>query len=348
MNRPKNYPPENTPNNRPNFQNYRVKVFLAFVLIILISGVSFLITTPIANASSTQYAVSALAQQDKALSRNHKSVSNKIKSNKKAKEGHSPQEAKPLFFTNNFSEFLIALACLPQLTASSNQSRFESALSSQGLVESNNSSQTSKNALTNALQLPRNLVLITDLFFPGIIFPVHPAFSNENEESNGSNTEKTEKNRVQTKLNQAEPAERPQFRLASPTLTGHISSGFGMRHGHPHNGIDIAAPYKTRILSAESGKVTFSGWQAGYGRLVTVNHGNGFVSRYAHCAKILVKKGQTVSKGQTIATIGSSGHSTGPHLHFEIKHLGKFKDPARLIQFSSSLQVANVRRDNAS
>lgn len=120
------------------------------------------------------------------------------------------------------------------------------------------------------------------------------------------------------------------FPLASYTR---VSSGFGYRV-HPitgtrklHSGIDYAAPYGTAILAAESGVVLTSGWVNGYGYCVTINHGGGYVTLYGHCSSLLVSAGQSVKKGQTIAKVGSTGNSTGNHLHFEVKVNGAAKNP---------------------
>ncbi len=104
---------------------------------------------------------------------------------------------------------------------------------------------------------------------------------------------------------------------------GMLSSGFGWRWGRPHNGIDIAAPTGTPIVAAASGKVSYAGWNdGGFGYLVEVDHEDGTMTRYAHNDRILVKHGQQVAQGQQISEMGSTGRSTGPHLHFEIRHRG--------------------------
>ena len=94
-----------------------------------------------------------------------------------------------------------------------------------------------------------------------------------------------------------------------------------------HTGIDLAAPAGTHIYSWRSGTVTFAGWSGGYGNFIIVDHGDGFVTRYAHCSKIAVTKGQTVSQGQVIGYVGTTGNSTGNHLHFEVKVNGNFVNP---------------------
>lgn len=100
---------------------------------------------------------------------------------------------------------------------------------------------------------------------------------------------------------------------------GVLSSGYGWRWGRMHQGIDIAAPIGTPILASSSGTVEFAGWtDGGYGYMVELRHPDGSLTRYAHASKVLVQKGQAVTQGEAIALIGSTGRSTGPHLHFEI------------------------------
>ena len=112
-----------------------------------------------------------------------------------------------------------------------------------------------------------------------------------------------------------------------------VSSPYGYRI-HPitgtkklHTGIDYAAPYGTSILAAEDGVVLTAGWNSGYGYCVTINHGGGYVTLYGHCSSLLVSAGQKVTRGQTIAKVGSTGNSTGNHLHFEVRINGSTVDP---------------------
>ena len=105
---------------------------------------------------------------------------------------------------------------------------------------------------------------------------------------------------------------------------GVFTSGYGMRWGRMHRGIDIAAPIGTPIIAAADGKVITAGWNSGgYGNLVKLQHFDGSITLYAHNSKILVRRGQLVKQGQQIAKMGSTGFSTGPHLHFEIHTRGK-------------------------
>ena len=108
---------------------------------------------------------------------------------------------------------------------------------------------------------------------------------------------------------------------------GVVVSGFGMRWGRMHEGIDIGCAYGTPNRAAASGTVIYAGWLGGYGNLVVVDHGNGLSTAYAHASSILVGVGQAVSQGQTVSLVGSTGNSSGPHLHFEVRVNGTAVDP---------------------
>ncbi|MGE5582115.1 MAG: murein hydrolase activator EnvC family protein [Bacillota bacterium] len=116
-------------------------------------------------------------------------------------------------------------------------------------------------------------------------------------------------------------------------VSGRVTSYFGLRY-HPilrkkkyHSGIDIASPLGTPIQAADAGVVIFSGWNGGYGKMIIIDHGNGISSVYAHCSVLIAGDGKTVSKGEKIGNVGSTGLSTGPHLHFEIRKNGVPVDP---------------------
>ncbi|HET6624446.1 MAG TPA: peptidoglycan DD-metalloendopeptidase family protein [Gaiellaceae bacterium] len=110
-------------------------------------------------------------------------------------------------------------------------------------------------------------------------------------------------------------------------VNGPVVSGFGMRWGRMHEGIDIASSLGTPIHAAASGTVIHAGWLGGYGNLVVVDHGDGLATAYAHASTILVAVGQQVSQGDTLSLVGSTGNSTGPHLHFEVRVNGSAVDP---------------------
>jgi murein DD-endopeptidase MepM/ murein hydrolase activator NlpD len=108
---------------------------------------------------------------------------------------------------------------------------------------------------------------------------------------------------------------------------GVVTSGFGMRWGRMHEGIDIGCAYGSPNRAAAAGTVIYAGLLGGYGNLVVVDHGNGLSTAYAHASAILVSVGQRVSQGETVSLVGSTGHSTGPHLHFEVRINGVAVDP---------------------
>jgi len=114
---------------------------------------------------------------------------------------------------------------------------------------------------------------------------------------------------------------------------GTISSSFGQRWSSTHTGIDIAVSRGTPIKAADGGLVTFAGWNGGYGNLIIIDHENGFVTYYAHCNSISVKKGQRVARGETIGTVGSTGNATGPHLHFEVRKNGVPVNPLNYLNW---------------
>lgn len=118
--------------------------------------------------------------------------------------------------------------------------------------------------------------------------------------------------------------------LASKPISGTITSRFGNRESirtHAHTGLDIAAPKGTTIKAAASGTVIWSGYQGSYGNLVKIDHGNGVVTYYGHCSKLYVSVGEKVEAGDSIAAVGSTGNSTGNHLHFEIQLNGQCVNP---------------------
>jgi murein DD-endopeptidase MepM/ murein hydrolase activator NlpD len=110
-------------------------------------------------------------------------------------------------------------------------------------------------------------------------------------------------------------------------VSGPVVSGFGMRWGRMHTGLDIAVGYGTPIHAAATGRVIYAGWMDGYGNLVFVDHGGGISTGYAHQSSIAVSNGQTVSQGQLIGYVGCTGHCFGPHLHFEVRVNGSPVDP---------------------
>jgi murein DD-endopeptidase MepM/ murein hydrolase activator NlpD len=110
-------------------------------------------------------------------------------------------------------------------------------------------------------------------------------------------------------------------------VAGRVTSEYGYRWGRLHAGIDIAAPSGTPIGAAIAGTVIYSGWQSGYGNVVIISHGGGLSTLYGHQSRLGVSLGQVVGQGQIIGYVGSTGHSTGPHVHFETRYGGVARNP---------------------
>ncbi len=123
-----------------------------------------------------------------------------------------------------------------------------------------------------------------------------------------------------------------------PVEAGYISSLYGQRtdpfdgNQANHQGIDFAAAPGTQVLAVADGIVSHTGLDGGYGRMIEITHGNGYVTRYAHNAKILVTPGQTVKRGDPVALMGSTGRSTGPHVHFEVLRDGRPMNPLSFVR----------------
>lgn len=152
-----------------------------------------------------------------------------------------------------------------------------------------------------------------------------------------------EENRIQALINSAVSSQSSTAKSGTVTGTGtmqwpcpstrRLTSYFSTRQ-HPidgvtkmHNGIDIAGGMGVDIVAADSGTVLFAGNSSSYGKYIVISHGNGITTLYAHCSQLLVSAGASVTKGQTIAKVGSTGKSTGPHLHFEVSVNGTRRNP---------------------
>nr|WP_276531331.1 M23 family metallopeptidase [Fictibacillus nanhaiensis] len=115
--------------------------------------------------------------------------------------------------------------------------------------------------------------------------------------------------------------------LSWPAVGGYISSHMGSRWGRQHKGMDIARPSNRSILAADNGTVAFAGWDGDYGNKIIINHNNGMRTIYAHLSSISVSTGDVVQKGSKIGVMGSTGQSTGVHLHFEVYKNGVLQNP---------------------
>jgi murein DD-endopeptidase MepM/ murein hydrolase activator NlpD len=136
-------------------------------------------------------------------------------------------------------------------------------------------------------------------------------------------------------------ASHSQRLAATPSIMptqGWLTSAFSAMREHPilhiarpHEGIDVTAPMGSPIEAPASGTVTDAGWETGYGNTITIDHGYGIVTKFAHCSKLLVKTGQHVARGQRIGLVGSTGLATGPHLHYEVHVNGRPVDPLKYV-----------------
>ncbi|MFN3551326.1 MAG: M23 family metallopeptidase, partial [Endomicrobiia bacterium] len=122
-----------------------------------------------------------------------------------------------------------------------------------------------------------------------------------------------------------------------PLFNTKVTSNFGLRH-HPifgilkyHEGIDLKQRYGAAVRAACDGRVIFAGWAEGYGNLIILKHNKGYTTYYGHLSKIRVKKGQWVYKGQVIGNVGTTGWTTGPHLHFEVRKNGVPINPKKVL-----------------
>jgi lipoprotein NlpD len=143
---------------------------------------------------------------------------------------------------------------------------------------------------------------------------------------------KSNKSSARSAKKKTSPTVKPRKGFLIWPTKGTLTSRFGMRKGRKHEGIDIAAPKGTPIHSAAEGVVAFSGWgPTGYGKMVIVKHKHHLTTLYAHNSKLLVKKGNKVKQGQKISLMGSTGRSTGSHLHFEVRNNTHAKDPIKYL-----------------
>jgi len=159
---------------------------------------------------------------------------------------------------------------------------------------------------------------------------------------NGKETERTitdetvllePENQVIEKGTKALPSKGATGSFIPPVVSYHITSRFGPRWGGFHYGLDMACPTGTTIRASDGGVVTFAGWSGSYGNLIIIDHGNGVTTRYGHCSQINVSVSQYVSQYEKIGEVGSTGRSSGPHLHFEIRFDGVAADPLNYLEY---------------
>ena len=163
--------------------------------------------------------------------------------------------------------------------------------------------------------------------------------------------------RLSNALTRMDSLERTLLAIPSamPTNTNMMSSNYGYRRdpitggGAMHSGIDFKGPHGQPILAAAKGTVTHAGWQSGYGKTVEITHGNGLMTRYAHLSRLNVTTGQNVTQGLQVGAMGSTGRSTGTHLHFEVRMNGQAINPRPFLETNSDvLKVKANARQRAS
>lgn len=145
---------------------------------------------------------------------------------------------------------------------------------------------------------------------------------------------KTLENNIDAKIQEKKSTVNGILLAYKPVSGGSISSRYGVSsriRSSRHTGLDIAAKSGTDILASASGEVTYSGWKSSYGYLVIISHGNGVETWYGHCSKLYVSEGEKVDGGQIIAAVGSTGNSTGPHLHLEVRINGTHVNPQKYL-----------------
>ena len=137
-----------------------------------------------------------------------------------------------------------------------------------------------------------------------------------------------------------------------PVSSGWISSGFGERNDPftgkkaRHNGLDFAGIKGSEVVAVASGAVIWSGTRQGYGKLLEIDHGNGYVTRYAHNDELLVKDGDSITAGQEIAKMGATGRASSPHVHFEVLHKGKAVNPYKFVKQARQADRQNFQNES--
>ena len=162
--------------------------------------------------------------------------------------------------------------------------------------------------------------------------------------------------RLNLALQRMETLERTLIAIPSgkPSSTGMMSSSYGFRRdpftggSAMHSGMDFKGPHGLPILAAASGKVTYAGWKSGYGKAVEITHGNGLMTRYAHLSRIDVTAGQRIEQGLKLGAMGSTGRSTGTHLHFEVRLNGRAMNPRPFLEANTDvLKIKAIARQRA-
>ena len=209
---------------------------------------------------------------------------------------------------------------------------FEEAQDVVNKLKEKESSNIDKIAIVEKYETQMNdLVSVEDAVAKLYVEPVKPQIVTTNKKS--TSTKYASTGTVNAKTTTSSGKASLGISLIRP-ISGTITSRFGARssiRSSSHTGLDISAPRGTGISAAASGTVTFSGYKGSYGNMIVISHGNGVQTYYAHCDKLYVSAGTKVSQGQKIAAVGSTGNSTGPHLHLEVRVNGVAYNPQNYV-----------------
>jgi lipoprotein NlpD len=178
----------------------------------------------------------------------------------------------------------------------------------------------------NGITDPRTLAVGQELVIPGLEKPVPPASGSSAKPPAIVSSPASRAARPATQPASARPVPETKGMLDWP-LRGVLYARFGKKGREPHDGIDLAAPSGTPVKTSQEGEVLYAGEQRGYGLIVIIRHSERLITLYAHNRDLRVKSGQKVRRGQVIATVGESGKTSGPQLHFEVRVDGKPVDP---------------------
>ena len=210
----------------------------------------------------------------------------------------------------------------------------DSLSAAQEIVDKVNKEQedyTKKATIKISEKYEKEYTVVTDLALAAndIIEPI----KKENETLVAKYTKYTSGKTVSRTILNALAASNVELKFGYPIISGYtVTSRYGWRRSGFHTGIDYASSYGTPIYASEDGIVTCSQWSGNYGYLVKIQHAGNFETRYAHCSRFAVSVGDEVKKGDVIAYVGSTGNSTGPHVHLEIRYQGKSIDPETLVK----------------
>ncbi len=182
-------------------------------------------------------------------------------------------------------------------------------------------------------------ILVGSLFTISAATPSEEAFAYFSHESGGATTNATTTKSISLDMEKAvggfyATTKRPLWNLIVPVDGGRITSLYGPRNGDFHHGLDFGLKWGAFVLAAQKGVVTRASFSDGYGNFVEIDHGSGILTRYAHLSSYPVGVGEKIEQGQIVGSIGNTGNSSAPHLHFEVVVDGNPKDPLNYLPIS--------------